>query len=218
MTVNKNLFKEVEEKYNGVIKDILNKCSKDLTRAADTFNPDRLPIYQKELIDECCKAIYDVQVKFLADCSSALEKERTRVTANPNVGKTNAELLLEQQRLANKMQIEQMKYRTMNTNDLIKLGDTLEDDISILVCKNELMDRGIRANDSQLQLQARMMTGNPTSKQLEALEVELEAMSQGGSGILPGMELHEQMLITNAGSPRNFLINQLPNKDDFNIN
>ena len=218
MKVNQNLFIEVEEKYNGVIKDLLNKCSKDLTRAADTYNADKVALYQSEIIEECCQAIYNVQVNYIKDCSQALEKERARVTANPNANKTNAELLLQQQTIANKMQIEQMKYKMLNTNDLIKLGDTLEDELEILMCRNELMERGIRANDSQLQLQARMMTGNPPAKQLESLEIELEAMNQQGSGILPGMEFAEKLLISNAGSPRNFLINQLPNKADFNIN
>lgn len=201
------VIKDCEEPYKGKIKAILNKYSKAIDEL-DDYNFKKAVKYQRatDLIEQAMQEIKAVQDKYLETTAQQLNELQYEVEHPKVPKKTQGEQLLDAINKMNDMKLREIQLQFATDEDLMEMCNREFDSTVILQVKAELAKRG------NMEL-AKTIEVCSDLKDLEHAKKQFAIMDANREGLLPGMEVHEKLLID--GNAKQFLQKKLEPLDDF---
>ena len=196
---------ECSNKQNGRIKDIINKARMEIEKCNDIYQPGKCRKYQLEISEQAMKMIQSIQHEYLLDCQRVLQHHELelRVAEDNKNDKNNVDRLLDEITKMNKIQMTQIQCQAMTVEELFSLAKDNNDQVVVDIVKANILSRqDVNPQDRISARQLRAVTEWDLLAQANAM-FKQEEMNPGA--LLPGMELHQELAINNAGGLRAFI-------------
>lgn len=199
--------KEVECKYNGVLKQLMNNCRKEVIEAGEIYNEKAVVKKQQEIVAKYIKEINRVQEAYINDMEKMIEHEALMIRAmQDDKPKDNVTRLIEAMELNNKIALNNIKFATMSDEQLYKLAQNNQSELECDMIRAELYKRAEgKENVAELKLRANMVQPVTEQSMLNEVAQQVRLDKANQSELLIGMELNEKLHVNKKGNIKAFL-------------
>lgn len=194
------IFNEIEEKYKGKEKEILNKAQMECLALEDKILPDKVNNYKMEVIEKAVKDINDLEEQYLKDLAMRFDGIQQRLNTPPKDTRTNTEKLLDEIAKSNKLKLLELKYSSMPIENILANVNTM-DELEVLVAKATATQKDV---ESKYNLDIQNMKYQSPQNDLDQCLTSFKTMVSNKGNLGVGMEIGEKLALD--GNTREYMI------------